>query len=316
MKRFTETEKWRDPWFINLSGHAKLLWVYLTENCDKIGLIHIDFRLVTRDCRLPINEKHITELGDRVQALSKGRYFLPKFVAFQYGELSPDCHPHRSILKLIQLHNLTRVGMAYRYPTVTLLATPPPTAEEKKGPEGNGSDKTGSGPEGGAGGNQPPAPPLPPAHEILQFLNAQTGRDFRPTETNIKFIENRLAENGVTVDGVKIMIVRQCNRWLRTDQSEYLRPETLFNKTKFDGYYAAKDQPLHETNQRNPAGGHRPATGAEHRQTGIPKQPDDDLGKLLARREERTAPPVPPANGVAAPPPAPECGDAGSPGNE
>lgn len=242
MKRFTETSKWRDPWFINLSGHAKLLWVYLTDNCDAIGLIHIDFRLVARDCLLPIKEKHITELGDRVQALGNGRYFLPKFIQFQYGELSPDCPPHKTILKLVRQHNLSRSGLGYFYPTVTLSLT----LQDKTRQE---EDKTGSGTEGSVEGNQP-LPALSPEQEIIRFLNTQTGRDFRDTDKNLGFIRSRLSESGVTVDGIKAMIVRQCNRWLRTDQAEFLRPETLFNATKFDGYYAARELPLANGSQR------------------------------------------------------------------
>ena len=46
------------------------------------------------------------------------------------------------------------------------------------------------------------------------------------------------------IEGVKKMIVRQCKRWKGTEMAEYLRPETLFNKTKFDGYYAARDLPV------------------------------------------------------------------------
>jgi uncharacterized phage protein (TIGR02220 family) len=79
---------------------------------------------------------------------------------------------------------------------------------------------------------------------LLNYLNEKTSRSFRQTDSNMKFIESRLSELGVTVAGVKKMINRQCSRWLGTDQAEYLRPETLFNKTKFDGYYAAKDQPV------------------------------------------------------------------------
>ena len=78
------------------------------------------------------------------------------------------------------------------------------------------------------------------AVELLNHLNKTSGRDFRPTEANLEFIESRLKESGVTVEGCKQMIDRQCKRWLGTDQAEYLRPSTLFNRSKFDGYYAAK----------------------------------------------------------------------------
>ncbi len=234
MKRFTDTDKWRDPWFRNLSGYAKLLWSYLTENCDAIGLVSVDFRLVSQDCRLAIKEQHLTELGDRVETLGSGRYFLPKFIQFQYGELSADCPPHKTILRLIDTHKLTRSGLLYHYPNASLVATVAPTYKTRQ-------ERKGSGSEGGAGGNPEPAV------EVLALLNAQTGRHFRETSVNLSFIRSRLAEAGVTLDGVKTMVLRQCARWKGTDQAEYLRPETLFNKTKFDGYYSSKDLPANQT---------------------------------------------------------------------
>lgn len=91
------------------------------------------------------------------------------------------------------------------------------------------------------------------AKGLLGLLNEKSGRDFRETETNMGFIAQRLSEDGVTVEGVEKMILRQCARWRGTNQSEYLRPETLFNKTKFDGYYAAKDLPANEaSHERKP----------------------------------------------------------------
>lgn len=82
------------------------------------------------------------------------------------------------------------------------------------------------------------------ARTVLHFLNEATGRHFRELDTNLAIIASRLSEPEVTLEGVKQMISRQCRRWKGTEQEEYLRPETLFRKSKFDGYYAAKDQPV------------------------------------------------------------------------
>lgn len=82
------------------------------------------------------------------------------------------------------------------------------------------------------------------ARIVIHFLNEQTGRHFRELQTNLSIIEARLKEPGVTLDGVKAMVTRQCLRWKGTEQEEYLRPETLFGKTKFDSYYAARDIPI------------------------------------------------------------------------
>ena len=84
----------------------------------------------------------------------------------------------------------------------------------------------------------------PDSRVALHWLNEKSGRHFRESETSLSVIQARLDEKGVDIEGVKKMIDRQCLRWQGTPQEEYLRPETLFGKTKFDSYYAAKDLPI------------------------------------------------------------------------
>lgn len=101
----------------------------------------------------------------------------------------------------------------------------------------------------------------PDSRSALYILNESSGRSFRETDQNLTFISSRLKEKGVTIDGVRQMILRQCKRWLRTSDAEYLRPSTLFNATKFDSYYAAKDQPIYENHgTNNSGGGSKPVT--------------------------------------------------------
>jgi hypothetical protein len=44
MKRLTETDKWKDSWYIELSPYAKILLVYLYDNCDDAGFIDCVFK--------------------------------------------------------------------------------------------------------------------------------------------------------------------------------------------------------------------------------------------------------------------------------
>ena len=37
-KRFTDTEKWKDVWFEELSGEAKLMYFFFLDNCDCAGI--------------------------------------------------------------------------------------------------------------------------------------------------------------------------------------------------------------------------------------------------------------------------------------
>jgi uncharacterized phage protein (TIGR02220 family) len=93
----------------------------------------------------------------------------------------------------------------------------------------------------------------PESRVAIHWLNEKSGRKFRETESSLLVIAARMKEPGVDIDGVKKMIERQCLRWIGTTQEEYLRPETLFSKTKFDGYYAAKDLPVTEQKNGKPA---------------------------------------------------------------
>lgn len=82
------------------------------------------------------------------------------------------------------------------------------------------------------------------ARVVLHALNEAAGRHYRETQANLDFIRARLSEPDVTVDGCIAMIRRQVARWGSDPKmAEFLRPETLFNRTKFDAYYAARDLP-------------------------------------------------------------------------
>lgn len=75
------------------------------------------------------------------------------------------------------------------------------------------------------------------AEEILDFLNKKTGKSFRPVAANIEPIRQRLKE-GATVGEMKAVIAIKSRDWASDKKMmEYLRPATLFNKTKFWQYH-------------------------------------------------------------------------------
>jgi hypothetical protein len=142
MKRFTETTKWRDPWFRRLSPIAKLLWLYLTDNCDCAGLIDLDVEAAAFDIGAKIEEKHLTELASRTQRTIDGKIFIPRFIPFQYGELSVNCPAHKPVIKLVSERTLSMNGKGYQYPNENLaVGLPKPTGKEKdKDRKGKGSE--------------------------------------------------------------------------------------------------------------------------------------------------------------------------------
>ena len=74
------------------------------------------------------------------------------------------------------------------------------------------------------------------ATEVIDYLNTKTGSSYRATtEANIKPIRARL-NDGFSVEDCKKVIDIKAGQWLNTEQSKYLRPETLFRPSKFEGY--------------------------------------------------------------------------------
>jgi len=134
MKRFTETNKWRDKWYRRLSQTSKLLWIWLTDNCDNAGVIDIDLESATFDIGKPVNLNHLTEVESRLKKLPNGKFWIVKFVEFQYGKtLSERCTPHLRIIALLRSHNI-------RYPedadeSTTLVTTLEPTHKKGRGIE-------------------------------------------------------------------------------------------------------------------------------------------------------------------------------------
>ena len=110
-KRFTETAKWEDSWFMDLSPTEKLFYMYILDRCNNCGVWEVNFRLAEFMVGLPLNQKEILEkFKDRIKLLENGKkWLIPKFIKFQYGQLNPKCKPHLAVIKLLEKHNLTTV---------------------------------------------------------------------------------------------------------------------------------------------------------------------------------------------------------------
>jgi uncharacterized phage protein (TIGR02220 family) len=80
----------------------------------------------------------------------------------------------------------------------------------------------------------------PQVKEILDYFKTVTGSS-RTVKSNLPVIGPRL-KDGYSVDECKLVILDKYLEWICTPQEKYIRPSTLFQKSKFDEYLsAAKD---------------------------------------------------------------------------
>ena len=115
MRRYTDTEKWRDKWFRALKPEFKLAWLYLVDNCDWAGVLDLDRELANFQIGFDVDwERFLDVCGDRVHCLNSGKIWLTKFVEFQQGTatLNPKNNAHKNIINLLRKHGINDFQIA------------------------------------------------------------------------------------------------------------------------------------------------------------------------------------------------------------
>lgn len=107
-KRFTDTDKWQDPWFRKLPSKYQRFWIYLLDRCDNAGVWEVDFELTEFFLQEKFDPTETAlVLTERIHVFNEGRkWFIPKFITFQYGHLEEACRPHAFVLKLLKGYGL------------------------------------------------------------------------------------------------------------------------------------------------------------------------------------------------------------------
>lgn len=84
-KRFTDPDKWNDPWFQELSFGMKLLWLFLCDRCDFAGIWKANKRMVEFMLDTTMDWAQVTKTFSGRVFEKDGYWFIPKFLTFQYG---------------------------------------------------------------------------------------------------------------------------------------------------------------------------------------------------------------------------------------
>jgi hypothetical protein len=125
MYRQTFTQKWMDKWFGELSKDAKLIFLYLLDNCDSAGFYEINFRSIcfcTGTTKIEADAALI-ELNKAVHYLNKDKTHIwlknflnhPKKIPFNVNN-----NEHLGIIKII-LKMIERFDANYTKPLNDIL---------------------------------------------------------------------------------------------------------------------------------------------------------------------------------------------------
>lgn len=104
--RLTDSDKWKDIWFSNLSPHSKLLFIFLCENCNNAGIYEVNKKFML--FYLGINDeelkKSITEITKTYIKSNDGkRIWIKNYLKYQSKlPLNENNNNHKQILIILK----------------------------------------------------------------------------------------------------------------------------------------------------------------------------------------------------------------------
>ena len=102
-KRYTDNDKWDDPFFTELPNEYKLLWLYILDKCDHAGIYKVNPKNAHFALNTVFDWKEVVKVLDgRITILSQDKWFIPKFLNFQYGALDPANRVHQSVITILE----------------------------------------------------------------------------------------------------------------------------------------------------------------------------------------------------------------------
>jgi hypothetical protein len=112
-KRFTDTSKYKKPFYRSLPGAYKLFYDFLYHDCDHAGVWIVDIEIAQRyvGSDMPIDRMQALKLfnSDEVRIIEFDggkKWFIPLFITFQYGQLSEKNRAHTSVIQILKKFNL------------------------------------------------------------------------------------------------------------------------------------------------------------------------------------------------------------------
>lgn len=103
-KRLHDTDIWGEDWFAELPTKYKLLFLYIKDKCDNVGIWRPNKSAIEFLAGEKINLNEFLEVinseKERILVLSSGRWFIKSYFTFQYGDrFSPASQVHRGAIK-------------------------------------------------------------------------------------------------------------------------------------------------------------------------------------------------------------------------
>lgn len=159
-KRFTDTEKWKRPWFRTLAPQAKVAWFYILDNCDHAGIWPADFGLLSYQTGIQVTREQFEAwFSGKVIPFEGDKYFIPSFFEFQYATAREGFKAKQGALSVLVAYGLVNVDGTLRKTSEPSVSVPNTSEQSMDCPSTGISIGTGIGNERGGVGEKT-IPPL------------------------------------------------------------------------------------------------------------------------------------------------------------
>lgn len=109
MDRITNTNKWKDDWFLDLSPNGKLIFMFLCDNCDNAGFFSLSTKHMNKYLNLPPKTivESVRELGDKIVFNKKRKkVWIKNFLFYQNQLPLENKNVEHNKIKLVLEKNL------------------------------------------------------------------------------------------------------------------------------------------------------------------------------------------------------------------
>lgn len=110
-KRFTDNEKWKDAWFMDLPSKYKLFWLYLLDECNHAGIWKVNFKVASFHVGEHLEYSEVKRImSNRITLLNDEKWYINKFIKYQYKcdvqQLNLKNKAHLSTIKILNEYDL------------------------------------------------------------------------------------------------------------------------------------------------------------------------------------------------------------------
>lgn len=117
-KRFTDSNKWDDDWFLELSLEYKLAWNYICDKCDAVGVWKPSRKAISFHLGVELDLVEFLRIcgSKRIYVMPNGNWWIRGFCTFNYGDLTEaEVSPKPSKTSLHYIKLLKNQGLWIGY---------------------------------------------------------------------------------------------------------------------------------------------------------------------------------------------------------